>query len=217
MPLSDAQIERYSRQIVVPGFGGKAQQRLRAAELVVIGQYDELVMPLRYLVGAGVGHIHVDSGSVGARAGELVEQTGALNPDVSIDIGASAEAALVLALVCDEASRDSLAARKSDGTFVIARLDAPAMIAIIPLRPPCPACSDAKLLRPFGRRVAESRFIAMLAVTEALKLAAGVNDSQTGRVVEFHGYEAESRALGISTAGHCSSKPRPRPGSGRER
>jgi hypothetical protein len=215
MPLGDAQIERYSRQIVAPGFGGKAQERLLAAELVVIGGYDDLAMPLRYLAGAGVGRIHVDSRSVGARAGELIAQAGALNPDVTIDDATTGGDQLVLALVGANASCDALAALVSVRAFVVARLDAPATVAIIARRPPCPACSDAGLLKPIGRRVAESNFIAMLAAAEALKIIAGLGGPQAARVIEFHGYESQSRVLGISQLRHCAAGAKPRSSRGR--
>ncbi|MGH7864292.1 MAG: hypothetical protein ACREQB_04840 [Candidatus Binataceae bacterium] len=207
MPLRDAQIERYSRQIVVPGFGGKAQDRLLRSELVVIGSYDYLAMTLRYFAGAGVGRISVATQYEAARERELLARIGALNPDVRIDVAPGAAAALVLALIDDNQSRDALAARKSAGAFVVARLDAPAMIAIIPARPPCPTCCDANLQKPVGHIVDESNFIAMLAATEALKIVAGVGGAQAAHVIEFGGYESRSRVLGVSKPGHCAAPP----------
>ena len=37
MSLSDAELERYARQIVLPKFGGAGQQKLKAASIAVIG------------------------------------------------------------------------------------------------------------------------------------------------------------------------------------
>ena len=37
MSLSDAELERYARHIVLPRFGGAGQQKLKAARVAVIG------------------------------------------------------------------------------------------------------------------------------------------------------------------------------------
>ena len=37
MSLSDAELERYARHIVLPRFGGAAQHKLKAANVAVIG------------------------------------------------------------------------------------------------------------------------------------------------------------------------------------
>ncbi len=208
MPLSNAQIERYSRQIVVPGFGGRAQQRLLAAEIAVLGAYDDVAMPLRYLAGAGVGTIHVDRQSAGPRADELIARVNSLNPDVAVDGTLSSTESLVFALVGDAASRGGLvgvAARGQRSAFVVARLDTPGKIAVMRAIPPCPVCADADLVAPAGQRVQQSHFVAMVAATEALKLAAGLGDSRAACIIEFSGYESRARPLGIAEAGHCGT------------
>src|SRR5207249_4074584 len=68
MALSDRQIERYSRQIIVPAFGGHGQERLLAATLALSGELADLEAPLAYFVGAGVGTVLVE-----AAAGAPVE------------------------------------------------------------------------------------------------------------------------------------------------
>ncbi len=57
MTLSDDELERYARQIVLPQVGGVGQRRLKAAKVAVIGAggIGSAVIPA--LAGAGVGHL----------------------------------------------------------------------------------------------------------------------------------------------------------------
>lgn len=54
--------ERYQRQIILPGFGEKAQQLLAAARVLVIGAGGLGCPALQYLAAAGVGKIGIADG-----------------------------------------------------------------------------------------------------------------------------------------------------------
>ena len=59
MTLSDLELERYSRQLVMPEWSGAAQERVKAASAIVVGA-GALGSPVAlYLAAAGVGRIGV--------------------------------------------------------------------------------------------------------------------------------------------------------------
>jgi molybdopterin/thiamine biosynthesis adenylyltransferase len=59
MSLSDLELERYSRQLVMPEWSGEAQERLRAANAIVVGAGALGSPAALYLAAAGVGRIGV--------------------------------------------------------------------------------------------------------------------------------------------------------------
>jgi molybdopterin-synthase adenylyltransferase len=71
--LSDSQIERYCRQIILPGFGSAAQEALLGSSIFLAGDGDALVLCASYLAGAGIGRLAIDcavrAGSSGAVLG----------------------------------------------------------------------------------------------------------------------------------------------------
>jgi len=85
MPLSDQQIDRYSRQIILPEVGARGQQRLLAAACRVIGDGPLAATAARYLAGAGIGDLTLVGGTAHELAGELAR----LNPDVHLSSHAS--------------------------------------------------------------------------------------------------------------------------------
>lgn len=88
MALTDAEVARYARQLLLPGLGEAAQEVLRAAKVRVSGGGLATAPAVYYLAAAGVGAIWIDDPDVvepGAGAGF------ALGPD---DLGKSRAGAL---------------------------------------------------------------------------------------------------------------------------
>jgi hypothetical protein len=193
MTLTEAQIDRYSRQIIVPHVGGRGQERLLAARILLVGDARDIEAPLAYLVGAGVGAIVVRlSGEQSAFAGKISEMR-ELNPDVAVTIANESQDRVDLALVIigSEAARKvaheilrSVDLRAS----VIARLDAPGKIFEIP-DAQSPQTFDAQ----FGTRSEAADFIAMLATAETFKLIAGYAENPSRATIEFDGCETRVR------------------------
>ena len=95
MTLSDADLERYSRQLVLPEWSGAAQARLKEATVIVVGAGALGSPVLAYLVGAGVGHLGVvDDDAV--ELSNLPRQPLHFTPDVEVNKAISAIAKLNL-------------------------------------------------------------------------------------------------------------------------
>jgi molybdopterin-synthase adenylyltransferase len=102
--LTNDEIERYGRQIIVPGVGGAGQQRLKDAKVLVIGAGGLGSPSLLYLAAAGVGRIGVvDADSVDVtnlqrqvahatadigrnKAESAAETMSAINPLIDVDV-----------------------------------------------------------------------------------------------------------------------------------
>ena len=90
--LTEAQIERYSRQIVLPEVGGGGQERLLAARVVLAGDGPAAEAAATLLGRAGVGALHLQAG-----AGALSE----LSPDCQVSRHAGLEEAPAAGVVVD--------------------------------------------------------------------------------------------------------------------
>jgi molybdopterin/thiamine biosynthesis adenylyltransferase len=100
--LSNEQIERYSRQIILPQVGGRGQERLLGAAVAIVGADAMGCAAALYLAGAGVGKLTIiddrrikcsdaiagvlhGRGDVGRnRAAAAVAELDGLNPDCRI-------------------------------------------------------------------------------------------------------------------------------------
>jgi hypothetical protein len=209
MALSDGQIERYSRQIIVPRVGGRAQERLLAARIALVGDSRDLAAPLAYLAAAGVGTLApiVTDGPSAARA--VVAAAANLNPDSKIDASGAAPRRATLTLMIIGGAAPLAAARgmldsAAGAACVFARLDSPGRVGVFPHASPCPRCVSELLAAP-AERGANAGIVAMAATAEAFKIAAGYDHEPRAVLVEFSGYACGVRTLARNPQCSCAS------------
>ncbi len=215
MALTNRQIERYSRQLIVKDFGGIAQERLLAARVLLLGDYADTGV-LAYLAGAGVGHLDLRADLDRAASANLIARMRDLNPDSIVRVVSEsrgfAEFDLALILANDEAMLDqarTLCDRRTNGAdhfgIILARLDMPPRIAVIPRCPPCPQCTSAgDLLGPVGARADNAGFVASLAALEAIKLLARFVPAPKPSLIEFRGYETSAHIIDSAPGSNCT-------------
>jgi len=204
MALSDSQIERYSRQIIVPEVGGRGQERLLASRLLIAGAPSDLEPVLAYMAGAGVGTIQVQMHTESAksdrsRVERAIADMRALNPDAKVVLARDfSDPADLIVILADSVESINLARELANAprsqALILARLDVPGKIAVMTKAPPCPACADAGLLAPAAARAETAGFIAMAAAVEAFKLLIGRMPSAP-TLLEFDGYQCASREI----------------------
>lgn len=206
--LTDPQIERYSRQIILPEVGGRGQERLLAARLIVLAELDDLTPALNYLVGAGVGSIHLDSPAGSQALHQVASEMTELNPDVRVVTAATESASDETLLILAGTDRIVEAARRINQgrgyrRVILARLGEPYLVAILGSQSPCLECADKSLLAPIGECGGFAGSAAMVAATEIIKSVLEVGP-QSPRLIEFSGYESRPRTLETSRLPRCT-------------
>lgn len=209
MPLSNQQIERYSRQIIVADVGGVAQERLLAARIALVGSPTDVELVLHYLAGAGIGSIYLKSDGDDAVNRRLIDESREANPEVTVDAGTlPPKLDLILAMIGSAGSlplAEALADRRRNTPLIWVRLDSPERIAILSEAPPCHRCARPSLVAPFIERSARAGFIAMLAATEAFKLLIG-DRKKDPTLIEFDGYRTQMSRLEAASSTRCACR-----------
>lgn len=224
--LSDQQIERYSRQIILPQLGSRGQQRLLGASVAVVGRDDFSAAAAVYLAAAGVGKVAAPPSAVAALA--------AVNPDcvcaplpasitrtAAVEIAGTSNAVLACG-ACDDtcmllnaacvAARTPLVWGQARGS--IGRV---AVLAGTDANAPCYTCLLAH--RPQERppdeqtaalAEATAAFSGMLQATETIKLLLGLHGTPVGRVLTYDGLAATVTTRHVARNPSCATCGAPR-------
>jgi adenylyltransferase/sulfurtransferase len=195
MRLNDAQVDRYSRQIVLAEVGPIGQARLLESHVTVGGGGRAAEHALAYLAAAGVGrlsaprclHHVVDPDQTDVIIDELGRSPAAADA-VVIGGRTSEEAGGTLAALIGgtHAPPSSTAGRAPSApcphVFWIAGGRAAAL-------PPCPACVDAILPAvasvPAELEPARDALLGTMIATETVKALLGIGEPLRGRVLTF--------------------------------
>jgi hypothetical protein len=129
--LSEAQIERYSRQILLPEVGARGQERLLAARVAVAGAGDAATAAATLLGRAGIGRLDVLDPA-------LVPDDPAPECRVSPDARGGASAEVVVDLAGDRALTARLAAFRRPHVVGVRRGAGAVLLTL--LGRPCGAC-----------------------------------------------------------------------------
>ncbi|WP_242346555.1 HesA/MoeB/ThiF family protein [Anaeromyxobacter terrae] len=160
--MNDERLERYARQLLVPGFGEAAQERLGRARVRVVGADAVASAGLVYLVQAGVGRLWIEDpedvspgdvtgwlfapSAVGTPRVEAARAVLApLSRFVSIEpypTGGVPSATLVFASSAPQALASAEAARRAGIPHVVVEPDAEGgALVVVPPGAPCYACA----------------------------------------------------------------------------
>jgi hypothetical protein len=218
MDLTDRQIERYSRQIIVSG--GVAQERLLASRIAIIGDADDAESVIYYLVGAGVGRIDLNLTGDASTIARIVTHARRLNSDSFVNVHTSADSECDLILILARRSKltglvKQLPAGSTSRPFIVARIESPAKIAIMPDAPRCLGCFIENLLAPAVALGDNESFVAAFASIEALKMLISDKPSQQTALIEFDAYS--TRLDDASFLHELSSIPCPHQNAGASR
>ncbi|HTP49489.1 MAG TPA: ThiF family adenylyltransferase [Anaeromyxobacteraceae bacterium] len=212
--LSEQELARYARQLILPGFAPAAQEFLRASRVHVVGAGELAGPALVYLATAGIGSVLVDDAlDVGAEdsaswlygADELGEPrvfaaVGALRALTSLSKArpygtlADPTATVVCAGSPGSAREAAERARTAGLPHVVALADGDGgELVSVPVGAPCYSCAS----RPgIGEpaRPGVAAVMGSLAALEMLLILSGVSGAPRGRRIEFVLGQPQARA-----------------------
>jgi molybdopterin/thiamine biosynthesis adenylyltransferase len=219
--LTDQQIERYSRQIILPQLGGRGQQRLLDASVAVVGSDDHCATAAVYLAAAGVGRLSLSL--VALPALTAVNPDCALTPlpasmtrasaseiartcDVVLGCGAGNDACTLLNAACVAAHTPFV---WGDTHGWLGRV---AVLAGADSDAPCYACLRAQASpepvhseQPAALADATAAFIGTLQATEAIKLLLGMRATPAGLVLTYDALAGAVDEQHVAKYPHCAT------------
>ena len=198
MTLTDEQVERYSRQLILPEVGPGGQERLGAARVAVVGTGLAAERVVAYLAAAGVGWI--------AAAPAVHGACDPAQPDLTVvPLAAAADVALDAAVVAGEdvervvAEHAAWRARAAATFWIVAGRAGGTS--------PCPACAadGAPPIRP-TTTVADA-LLGTIVATELVKHLLAIGVPLAGRVLACDAETASVTAVAGAARSQCTCGP----------
>jgi len=204
MSLSDREIERYSRQIIVAG--GVAQERLRAARVAVIGRAPDAESIVYYLAGAGIGRLTLEVRGDAAATVRLFAHARGLNSNIVITIaGPGAPPHDVAAILADgfavEALIEQLTKYAPSGCVIGANL-AQGRIALLTSAPRCLRCVAEKLLSRSAPLDDNDDYSSNLVAMEVIRVLTN-KAKPASSLIELEGYATCTRPIDVISPESC--------------
>jgi len=194
--LSDSQIDRYSRQIVLSEIGGEGQERLLRAEVVIQGGSDAALVCASYLAGAGVGTLSLGVIEPRHGLGNAVDLE-TRNPDCRL-VREARQPWLTIVLGRDVPdalwSTAAVVWGAASGDFV--------RMAYLPAGHACAPC----LREVAGRQPADEaspQMLGALLAMEALRVLLGLSRNELSILVEIDVARGECRAAPFPSRPDC--------------
>ncbi len=215
--LNDVQVERYSRQIILPEIGARGQERLLSATVALVTSEPKYL--LEYLAAAGVGHITVATSANRSSIDDIAD----LNPDCRIEaqpsptsyddwIAAAPPVAVLLQTDNDiESAALSSACIRAGKPFLWGRTaGTKAYMALFDptLARGCYACTDMRrrvtLAEPAVRHPLAASLLASLQAAETVKLLLERSSALHGQGLVIDAATASIDRLPFESATACS-------------
>jgi adenylyltransferase/sulfurtransferase len=225
--LSDAEVARYARQLVLPAMGEESQERLRGARVRVLGGGLATAPALYYLVAAGVGTVWIDDPEpvapgdgagwafgpvdVGRPRGPAsAEFAAAANGLVSVGVfrpGSRPTAVVVCGATVDVSRAIAEEARLLQLPHVVADVDGQGgAVTTVPVGSPCHACAGRPGLgaapTPEGAAA-----VGALAALELVLLVTGASQEPRARRIEIFRGTPLTRATARQAGCACGAAP----------
>jgi molybdopterin/thiamine biosynthesis adenylyltransferase len=218
--LTEQQVERYSRQIILPQVGGRGQQRLLEASVAIVGADDRCATAAVYLAAAGVGRLGISPTAAPALT--------AVNPDcalshlppvtraTAVDIVRTCDVVLACGAGYDTCILLNAACVAAHTPFLWGDTHGPlghvAVLAGDDTDAPCYACLRARDSQqpahgeqPAVLAEATAAFVGTLQATEAIKLLLGMRATPAGLVLTYDALAGTVTERRVANDPHCAT------------
>lgn len=237
MPLSEEELERYNRQILL--FGVEAQEKLKRSKVLIVGVGGLGSPAALYLVAAGVGELmlvdfeKVDLSNLNRQILYWTRDVGRLKVEVATEKLRELNPNVILRVYSIKGDEKSLEPLTSEADIVIDGLDNwetrftlnklcvkhrkpfihagvhglyGQLLVVIPGVTPCLQCILPKTPRETHRFPVLGTtpgILALLQVTEAIKIITGYGKPAINKLIIYNGYELSFNEIAVSRNPHC--------------